>query len=124
MIDYFILGLVIISIILNIILIILNRRKKDVDLVEKIGKMETDLTKELGEFKYSFSRNLNSDFSKLNETIIRLNNEINNKDMEQKSLLKAMNKIQKEKKEFERTNSKYHSVIYGRFKKKESNKDY
>ena len=44
--------------------------------------------------------------------------------MEQKQLLKSMNKMQKEKNEFERTNLKYHSVIYGRFKKKENNKNY
>jgi cell division septum initiation protein DivIVA len=69
-------------------------------------------------------KNLQYNNDELNEKIIRLNNEINNKDMEQKSLLKAMNKMQKEKKEFEKTNSKYHSVIYGRFKKKEGNKDY
>ena len=79
MIDYFVLGLVIVSIILNIILIIFNRRKKDIDLVEKLGRMETDLTKELGDFKYNFSRNLNDDFRKLNETIINRLNNINDK---------------------------------------------
>ena len=36
--------------------------------------------------------------------IVSMSAEINNKDKEKKDMLKAMNKIKKEKKEFERTN--------------------
>ena len=79
MIDYILIGLIITSIILNIILLVNTKKKKDIDLIEKLGKLETDLTKELGEFKYNFSRNLNSDFNKLNETIVNKLNNINDK---------------------------------------------
>ena len=76
MIEYIIIGLVIVSIILNIISLF---KKKDSNLVERLGKMETDLTKEMGEFKFDISKNLNDDFIKLNETIINRLNNINDK---------------------------------------------
>ena len=68
---YIIIGIVSVNIILNIILLF---KKSNNDTVERLGKLETDLTKELGEFKFNFSRTINEDFNKLNETIInRLN---------------------------------------------------
>ena len=101
-----------------------NKEKSFYDnVISKLKEEIANKNKENEQLK-NMTRNLQYNNDELNETIIRLNNQINNKDMEQKSLLKAMNKMQKEKKEFERTNSKYHSVIYGRFKKKEGNKDY
>lgn len=92
---------------------IINKLKEEIANKNKENEQLLNLTK-----------NLQYNNDELNQNIIRLNNEINNKDMEQKQLLKSMNKMQKEKNEFERTNLKYHSVIYGRFKKKENNKDY
>ena len=68
--------LLIISIILNIFLIF---KKNNNDTIERLGKLETDLTKELGEFKFNFSRTINEDFTKLNETIINRLNNINDK---------------------------------------------
>ena len=69
---YVVIGIVSINIILNIILLF---KKSNNDTVERLGRLETDLTKELGEFKFNFSRTINEDFNKLNETIInRLNN--------------------------------------------------
>ena len=76
MINYIIIGLLVVSIILNIILIF---RKGNNDTIERLGKLETDLTKELGEFKFNFSRTINEDFSKLNETIVNRLNNINDK---------------------------------------------
>ena len=73
---YIVIGLLILSIILNIIIIF---KKNNNDTVERLGKLETDLTKELGEFKFGFSRIMNEDFSKLNETIINRLNNINDK---------------------------------------------
>ena len=77
--DYIIISLIAISIILNIILLIKSFFKKDDNLIEKIGKLETDLTKEMGNFKFDFSRVVNEDFLKLNETIINRLNNINDK---------------------------------------------
>lgn len=74
--EYVVIGLLIVSIVLNVILLV---KKSDNDTVERLGKLETDLTKELGEFKFNFSRTVNEDFSKLNETIINRLNNINDK---------------------------------------------
>ena len=79
MIDYIIIGLIVIIIIINIILLLKIKNKKEVDVIEKLGKFETDLTKELGEFKFDFSRTINEDFNKLNETIVNKLNNINDK---------------------------------------------
>lgn len=76
MINYIIIGLLVVSIILNIILLF---RKSNNDTIERLGKLETDLTKELGEFKFNFSRTINEDFVKLNETIVNRLNNINDK---------------------------------------------
>ncbi len=73
---YVVIGIVSINIILNIILLF---KKNNNDTVERLGRLETDLTKELGEFKFNFSRTINEDFNKLNETIINRLNNINDK---------------------------------------------
>ena len=73
---YIVIGIVSINIILNIILLF---KKNNNDTVERLGRLETDLTKELGEFKFNFSRTINEDFNKLNETIINRLNNINDK---------------------------------------------
>ena len=46
-----------------------------------------------------------------------MNDEIYSKEQEQQAMLKEMNKIQKEKNNYARENSKLNSVVYGRFKK-------
>ena len=69
MIEYIIIGLLVIAIILLIVLII--RKNNNSDMIEKLGKFETDITKEIGEFKFGFSRNLNEDFEKLSQSIER-----------------------------------------------------
>ena len=73
---YVVIGIVSVNIVLNIILLF---KKNNNDTVERLGKLETDLTKELGEFKFNFSRVVNEDFNKLNETIINRLNNINDK---------------------------------------------
>ena len=77
--NYIIIGLLIISIILNIINLIKKKDKNSNDTIERLGKLEIDLTKELGEFKFNFSRTINEDFNKLNEVIINRLNNINDK---------------------------------------------
>ena len=77
--NYIIITLVCISILLNLVLLIKNNSNKSDNTIERLGKLETDLTKELGEFKYSFSRTINEDFNKLNETIVDRLNSINDK---------------------------------------------
>ena len=96
MINYIIIGLLVVSIVLNIILIF---RKGNNDTIERLGKLETDLTKELGEFKFNFSRTINEDFSKLNETIVNKLNNINDKVNERLDV------------NFEKTNKTFTSVL-------------
>ncbi len=96
MINYIIIGLLVISIILNIILIF---RKGNNDTIERLGKLETDLTRELGEFKFNFSRTINEDFLKLNETIVNRLNNINDKVNERLDV------------NFEKTNKTFTSIL-------------
>ncbi len=64
---YVVLGLLIVIIILLVILLIKNSKSNP--LIEKLGKFETDITKEIGEFKFGFIKDLREDFDKLNERI-------------------------------------------------------
>ncbi len=69
MIDYILIGLLVIVIILLLILIF--KKSHNNDIVDRMSKLEIDLTKEIGDFKFSFSRDLNGDFEKLSESIER-----------------------------------------------------
>lgn len=70
MINYIIIGLLCLVVILLIVLLIVSlTNKNNNEAISRLGKLETDLTKEIGEFKFSFSRTLTSDFDKLNERI-------------------------------------------------------
>jgi len=69
MLEYIIIGLLIVCIIL--IIILLTRKSNHYEIIEKLGKFETDITKEIGEFKFNFSRDLTGDFEKLNMNIER-----------------------------------------------------
>ncbi len=69
MINYIIIGLLIINLI--IIIIILFKRNNNNDIIERIGKLETDATKSLGDFKFDINKNINNDFEKLTLNIER-----------------------------------------------------
>ena len=110
----------------NINKIITERNKEKTFYDNIIKQLNDDIankTKE-NEKLLNMNKNLQYNYDNLNEKVIKMNNDIINKEKEKKSLLKSINKIQKEKNDFERTNSKYHSVIYGRFKKREKSKEY
>jgi DNA recombination protein RmuC len=77
MIDYIIIALLIIIIILVIISIIKNINESNI--TERIGKLETNLIKEIGEFKLKFSGDLTKDFNDLNDRIENKLNIINQK---------------------------------------------
>ena len=65
--EYIIVGLLILILICIIILLIKSGSKTPI--VEKLGRFETDITKEIGNFKVDFSHDLRDDFDKLNERI-------------------------------------------------------
>ena len=70
--DYVIIGLLILVII--ILIIVLSKNNGSNIMIERMGRLETDLTKEIGEFKVGFTNDLRIDFEKLNDKIdARLN---------------------------------------------------
>ena len=77
--EYVIIGLLILVIILLIIIVTKNNGSNV--MIERMGRLETDLTKEIGEFKIGFSNALRNDFDKLNENIdsrlTRINERVN-----------------------------------------------
>ena len=96
-IDYVIIGLLVLSIIL--VFIILLRNNGSNDLMEKMGRLETNITKDIADFNNSFSRDLREDFEKLNERIEHKLNRINdhvNERLDQN---------------FEKTNKTFNSVL-------------
>ena len=97
MIEYIIIGLLIIVIILLIILI--TKKNNNNEIIEKLGKFETDITKSIGDFKFDFSKVLTSDFETLNERIERKLTLIN--DMVNERL----------DKNFEKSNKTFNSVL-------------
>ena len=65
--DYVIIGGIVLIIILIIVLIIKNSSSKNnMEMVDRIGKLETNTVKELGEFKLDIVKNLTDDFDKTN----------------------------------------------------------
>ena len=75
--EYVILGILIVVTILLIIL--LTKGINEGHVMEKIGKIDTNVVKELGEFKNSLERTLNEDFTKQNEKLENRLNIINDK---------------------------------------------
>jgi len=75
--EYVVVGLLILIIIL--LIIILVSKKDNNDMTERLGRFETNITKEIGEFKLDFTNNLRNDFERLNEQIVNKLNYINDK---------------------------------------------
>ncbi|MBE6161113.1 MAG: DNA recombination protein RmuC [Firmicutes bacterium] len=71
MLDYVIIGILVLIIILLVVLIFRKNDDKSVDMIERLGKFETELTREVGNFKVDFSKDLRKDFESLNEKIER-----------------------------------------------------
>lgn len=67
MIDYVIITLLVILIVLTIISLFKNINESNI--TERLGKLEVNMMKEMGDFKNDLNRSLNSDFTKLNEQV-------------------------------------------------------
>lgn len=67
--DYVILILLVAIIVLLILLLTKKQDNNDREMIERLGKFETDITKEIGEFKFNFSKDLQGDFEKLTGNI-------------------------------------------------------
>jgi len=75
--EYVIIGLLILIVVILIILLTKNNGSNV--MIERMGRLETDLTKEIGEFKNGLSTDLRNDFDKLNEKIEARLNMINDR---------------------------------------------
>jgi len=69
MLDYIIIGLLVVTIIL--LIISMFKRNKNIELIERLGHFEANINKEIGNFKYEFSKNMHNDFEKMNDKIER-----------------------------------------------------
>ena len=97
MLDYIIIGLLIVVIILVIISIVKNIN--EANITERLGKLETEMIKELSTFQTSLSKNLGEDFENQSEKIeyrLRLINDKVNERLDEN---------------FEKTNKTFTSVL-------------
>lgn len=97
--DWCILGLLVVTIILIIINIFKKSKVDDTNTVKELGDFRNSINKDIGEFKYSFSKELQHDFLVLNEKMEARLNQINDKVNE---------KIDQN---FEKTNKTFNSVL-------------
>ena len=95
--DYIIIGLLIVNLVLIIISLFKNINESNI--TERLGKLELEIVKELSDFKTDLTRNMNTDFNKLNEDV-------------EKRLLLINEKVNERLDEnFEKTNKTFTSVI-------------
>ena len=95
--EYLVIGLLVLIIIL--LIVVLVKRNNDSEMIERLGRFQTDITKEVGNFKVDFSKDLRNDFELLNEKIERKLNLINDKVNERID------------QNFEKTNKTFNSII-------------
>ena len=61
--------LIILIVVLVLVVVLLTKGINESNIIERLGKIETTTIKELGEFKSDINRNINTDFTKLNDSI-------------------------------------------------------
>ena len=101
MMEYMIIGLLIIIIIVSVINLFSNKMNKsnEANMTERLGRFEININKEINEFKTELGKNLNEDFDKLDNKIeVKLNN-INEKVNERLD------------QNFEKTNKTFNNVL-------------
>lgn len=95
--EYIIIGLLILILIL--IVVSLSKTINESNITERLGKMETNVVKELSNFNMTLTQNMNQDFDSLNERMEYRLNIINDKVNERLD------------QNFERTNKTFTSVL-------------
>lgn len=74
MIEYIIIGLLVVLIVLVIVGLFKKHVPDNTEIIRELGNYKNDMTKEISEFKYDFSKSLLTDFEKLQEKMeMRLN---------------------------------------------------
>ena len=99
--EYILLGMIIISLIINIVVLILMLIKSSENnrTFEQVSRLETNVVKEIGDFKADFSHNINDDFNLMNDKI----------DQRLRLISDKVNERLDEN--FERTNKTFSSVL-------------
>lgn len=97
MLDYIIIGLLVVNLILIVISLFKNINESNI--TERLGKLEVNMIKELGDFKSDLTRNMNDDFTKLNEQV------------EQRLIIINEKVNERLDQNFEKTNKTFTSVI-------------
>lgn len=67
--DYVIIGLLVVILVLVVISLFKNINESNI--TERLGRLEVNMMKEMGDFKNDLSHSLNEDFTKLNEQVER-----------------------------------------------------
>lgn len=75
--EYVIIGML--GLVLVLLLVLILRKNNNNEMTERLGHFEANINKEIGEFKYSFSKVLTHDFEALNEKIEKKLTSINDK---------------------------------------------
>ncbi len=95
--EYIVIGLLVLILIVSVIS--LTKNINESNITERLGKMETEVVKELGVFKSDLADNTNNNFQKLNDKIENRLNQINDRVNERLD------------QNFERTNKTFASVL-------------
>jgi len=118
--EYIIIGLL--GLILVLLLVVLLKNNGSKDMIERMGRIDTNVTKEIGEFKINFSKDLREDFERLDNKIEyklnliseRVNNQLNeNFEKSNKTfmnVLERLNKIDEAQKKIDGLNSEIVSL--------------
>ena len=96
--EYIIVGLLVIILVL-LIIIIFKKNNNDLDSIERLGRFEVNITKEIGEFKSNLEKDINDNFNGLIDRLDRKIEVINNKVNERLD------------QNFEKTNKTFMSVL-------------
>ena len=79
MLDYIIIGLLVVAIILLIINLFKRQNDNSIEIIKNVSDLKTDVTKTIGDFKYDFSKSLKDDFDILNDKMEKRLNEMNDR---------------------------------------------
>ena len=110
MINYIIIGILVLVVLLLLVVIFKIKKVNDNDIELKISKMETNIVKEIGDFKFDFSKVLTEDFREMNDRIEDRLNKIDRKVNERLDV------------NFEKTNKTFDEVLKSLVKISEAQK--
>lgn len=110
MLNYIIIGVLIIIVLLLLVIIFKIKKVNENEIELKISKMETNIVKEIGDFKFDFSKVLTEDFREMND---RLEDRLNKIDRKVNERLDV---------NFEKTNKTFDEVLKSLVKISEAQK--